>query len=301
MGRTPLYVPGQAEPFRMSRTKIEEFIKCPRCFVLDVKHGIKKPAGVPFTLNVAVDNQLKKEFNIYRKNQQVHPLVAAAGLDLVPFDHPELDTWRSNFKGVSYTTADNRFTIYGAVDDLWVNKAGEITVVDYKATGRQEAVTALGEGGFYDGYRRQLEIYQWLLRKNGFNVSNIGYWVYVTATQKQESFENALHFESNLVSYKGSSDWIDEKLNEIYQNLNEYEVPGPAEDCEVCNFFDKRATFLDSEEGVVWPTCETCGHRMHRIAYGLPSGPPPEGYLLGGCIVEPGSPNEICLHCNPQD
>ena len=300
MGKSPLYVPGQKEPFKMSRSKIEEFIRCPRCFVLEARHGIKKPGGVPFTLNVAVDNQLKKEFDIYRKNKEVHPLVAAAGLDLVPFSHPDLDVWRSNFKGVSHTTSDERFHIFGAVDDLWVNSAGVITVVDYKATGRQEPVTALGTGGFYDGYRRQLEIYQWLLRKNGFEVSDTGYWVYVTATQKQDRFDNLLHFEANLVSYTGNSDWVDAKLEDIYENLNAYQIPKPSDDCDVCLFFEKRATFFQNEEeDVTWPTCENCGRRMHKVIYGYPIGPPSDGYLLGGCTVESPSPNEICLTCNP--
>lgn len=300
MPKSPTYVPGQTDPFRLSRTKIEEFIRCPRCLVLDVRHGIKKPGGVPFTLNVAVDNLLKREFDIYRQSQSIHPLVSAAGLELVPFSHPDLETWRANTKGVRYVTEDNHFLVFGAVDDLWVDKDGVITVVDYKATGRQEAVVALGEGGFYDGYRRQLEIYQWLLRKNGFEVSNTGYWVYVTATQKQERFDNALHFEANLVSYEGSSSWVDEKLQEIYTALNEFDIPAPNSDCDVCRFFEDRAELLLEQDDLIWPTCKKCGTRMHRISYGLQAGPPPDGYVLGGCIVDENIPNAICLNCNPE-
>jgi len=29
-----------------------------------------------------------------------------------------------------------------------------------------------------DGYKRQMEIYQWLLRQNGLKVSDTGYFVY---------------------------------------------------------------------------------------------------------------------------
>ncbi len=240
MPKSPLYVSGQTEPYKMSRSKVEEYIRCPKCFVLEAKYGVKKPGGVPFTLNVAVDNLLKREFDIYRQNKEVHPLVAASGLNLIPLSHPDLDTWRANFTGVRFTTTDNHFLIFGAVDDLWVDEAGVITVVDYKATGRQEAVTSLGEGGFYDSYRRQLEIYQWLLRNNGFEVSNIGYWVYVTATQKQDRFDNNLHFEANLVSYEGSSDWVDGKLDEIYKALNSEQIPEASENCDYCKFASAR-------------------------------------------------------------
>jgi hypothetical protein len=241
MARSVQYIPGQTTPFKLSRAKIEDFIRCPRCFVLEVRYGIKKPAGVPFTLNVAVDNLLKKEFDQYRELATPHPLVEQNGLDLVPFQHPELDSWRNNFKGVTAETSDGRFLITGAVDDIWVDKAEKLYVVDYKATGRQEAVTSLGQGGFYDGYRRQIEIYQWLLRKNGFAVSDTGFWVYVTATQKQDRFDNNLIFEANLVSYEGSSHWIEATLDSIYLNLNEPEVPESGDDCDICRFFNERA------------------------------------------------------------
>ena len=242
MPRNPTYVPGQQEPFKLSRAKIEEYIRCPKCFVLEVRHGIKKPGGVPFTLNVAVDNQMKKEFDKYRALQQPHPIIEANNLSLVPFQHVDLDVWRNNFKGVSAITEDGAFLITGAVDDVWVDPQGRLTVVDYKATGRQQAVTELGEGGLYDGYRRQMEIYQWLLRKNSFEVSNTGYWVYVTATQKQESFDNLLHFEANLISYQGSDNWVDGKLVEIFSALNTDTSPESSDECEYCKFVGQRTS-----------------------------------------------------------
>ena len=38
---------------QLSRSKIELFIACPRCFWLDVARGIPRPSGPPFTLNNA--------------------------------------------------------------------------------------------------------------------------------------------------------------------------------------------------------------------------------------------------------
>jgi len=298
MTASKLYLPGQTVPFRLSRSKIEEFVRCPRCFVLGVKHGLKKPNAVPFTLNLAVDNQMKKEFDIYREKQEVHPIVAAAGLDLVPFRHPGLDVWRNNFKGIEVETEDGRFVIAGAVDDIWVDATGVLYVVDYKATGRRQAVTELGDGGFYDGYRRQMDIYQWLLRKSGFEVSNTSYWVYVTATQKQGTFDNALHFESNLVSYEGNVDWVEGKIEDISISLNEEMIPGPGSDCDLCAYFDKRATETAELDDLIWPFCDRCNKRMSRALYGLPSGPPPAGYVSMGCIVDSFSPEFICNSCD---
>src|SRR3989339_1664927 len=63
------------EPFRLSRSKIDLFIKCPRCFYLDRKLGVGQPPGYPFSLNSAVDKLLKKEFDIHRANNTSHPLM----------------------------------------------------------------------------------------------------------------------------------------------------------------------------------------------------------------------------------
>jgi len=213
MAKRATYKQYQTEPFQISRSKIEDFVRCPRCFVLDRKHGVSRPSSPPFTINTAVDTQLKKEFDIHREAGTVHPVVAAAGLNLVPFKHPKMDEWRENFQGIRHTTQD--FVVTGAVDDIWVNEAGELVVVDYKATSRAEPVTELGEGGFYDSYRRQMEIYQWLLRKNGFKVSSTGYWLYETATKKADSFDGVLHFEAALIAYEGNTDWIEPTLAEM--------------------------------------------------------------------------------------
>ena len=48
---------------KLSRSTVEKYISCPRCCVLDKKHQIKPPS-LPFTLNIAVDNLCKNEFDI---------------------------------------------------------------------------------------------------------------------------------------------------------------------------------------------------------------------------------------------
>ncbi len=47
--------------FKLSRSKIDLFLECPRCFYLGNRLGVSRPPGFPFTLNSAVDALLKKE------------------------------------------------------------------------------------------------------------------------------------------------------------------------------------------------------------------------------------------------
>ena len=121
---------------QLSRSKIELFTECPRCLYLDVARGIPRPSGPPFTLNNAVDSLMKAEFDRYRAAGEPHPLFATAGLDAVPFQHAELDRWRHNFTGVRWMDEETGWTLFGAVDDLWQARTGELIVADYKATAR---------------------------------------------------------------------------------------------------------------------------------------------------------------------
>ncbi|MGH8248319.1 MAG: PD-(D/E)XK nuclease family protein, partial [Gammaproteobacteria bacterium] len=80
-----LYFPGSAKPFRLSRSKVELFVACPRCFYLDRRLGVAPPSGPPFNLNSAVDELLKREFDTYRKLSQPHPLMERSGVDAIPY------------------------------------------------------------------------------------------------------------------------------------------------------------------------------------------------------------------------
>src|SRR5690606_33811441 len=113
----------------------------------------------------------KKEFDVHRQNGTPHPLMKAYGIDALPFVHEELDKWRENFKGVRYLHEPTGMTISGAVDDVWVNPKGELIVVDYKATAKNGEITELDKD-WHDGYKRQMEVYQYLLRKKGFKVND---------------------------------------------------------------------------------------------------------------------------------
>ena len=146
----------------LSRTKLELFCNCARCFYDDVALGLKRPSSPPFTLNIAVDELLKREFDVHRAAGTPHPLCVAepALAGVVPFPHAEMDAWRFNFTGVRWKHPGNGWTLFGAVDDVWVQPDGTVMVVDYKATSRAEAVST---AGLYDSYRRQAEVYQFLL------------------------------------------------------------------------------------------------------------------------------------------
>lgn len=235
-----LYDPNSSEPFKLSRSKIELFTKCPKCFYMDRRLGVGQPPGFPFALNSAVDTLLKKEFDIHRAKQTAHPLMKAYGLDMVPFDHEKMDEWRENFKGVQYHHEPTNFIMTGAVDDIWVNREGEIVVVDYKSTSKPSKVSLDAE--WQDGYKRQMEMYQWLLRKLGHKVSSTGYFVYCNGKTDREAFDGKLDFDIDLIPYTGDDSWVEGTLFDIKKCLDG-KIPESDPECDFCNY---RKAFQDT-------------------------------------------------------
>ena len=221
-------------PFRLSRSKLDLFINCPRCFYLDRKLGVAQPPGFPFSLNSAVDKLLKKEFDILREKGEAHPLMKKFGIKAIPFKHEKLDEWRDPFKGITYVFKPTNFIITGGVDDLWVNPQEELIIVDYKATSKEGEVSLDAE--WQIGYKRQMEIYQWLFRKNEFKVSNTGYFVYCNGKTDGEKFDAKLEFDIKIIPYVGDDSWIEKTITDAYECLKSSLIPQSSVTCDYCNY-----------------------------------------------------------------
>lgn len=220
---------------RISRSKVDLFIECPLCFWLDQKAKIKRPSGPPFSLNVAVDHLFKNEFDLSR-GKGVPARLAKEGLSFIPAEHPKLNQWRENFKGVTRQFGDIEF--FGAIDDLWVDMFGVHYVVDYKATSKADEVSL--DADWQISYKRQVEFYQWLLRGNNLQVSNQAWFVYTNGIKDDSPFNDALRFKTKLLSYEGDGSWIEPTLEKLIICLNSPNRPIHNADCQYCNYLKKR-------------------------------------------------------------
>jgi PD-(D/E)XK nuclease superfamily len=245
--------------WKLSRSKIDLFMDCPRCFYIDNKLGLARPKGPSFTLNVAVDALLKKEFDIHRDGKTAHPLMAEYGVNAVPFPHEELDHWRDNFTGIQYFHEPTGFLITGAIDDVWKDPKGNLIIVDYKATSKDGKLESLDDTKWQTQYKRQMEIYQWLFRKNGFSVSDTGYFVYVNGRKDKKAFDGKLEFDVTLIAHKGKDDWIDGELVKIKKCLDDSRVPGYTQSCDFCRYVQMMGEVLreKAKEKEVGPAPES--------------------------------------------
>lgn len=232
-----LYNPNSTEPFRLSRTRIDLFLSCPRCFYIDRRLGTDRPPGYPFSLNSAVDKLLKKEFDIHRTKNTTHPLMKKYGIDAVPYSHERIDEWRDALRrGITFYHKVTNFMITGGVDDVWVNPEGELMIVDYKATSKEEEVSL--DADWQISYKRQMEMYQWLFRKNGFKVSKIGYFVYCNGKTDKEAFDGKLEFDLKIIPYEGDDSWVEKTIIEAHKCLNSDKIPNANPDCDYCKYIN---------------------------------------------------------------
>tara|TARA_B100000214_G_scaffold109452_1_gene77252 strand:+ start:3802 stop:4554 length:753 start_codon:yes stop_codon:yes gene_type:complete len=221
--------------FKISRSKIELFFNCPTCFYKDAKIGLRKPPMPGWAINSAVDDLLKKEMDYCRSQDRPHGIFKENGLNIKPFIHEDIEKWQHTFTGIQYNDEKHNFLIYGGVDDIMIDEDDKLVVVDFKATAKKADI--LSSADVYDNgksYKRQLEIYSWLLQKNNFDVSNTGYLMYYNGDASKPHLGKEMHFRRTLVPFELDTSWIDPMVDDIYNCLQKDEIPYSNDNCEEC-------------------------------------------------------------------
>jgi len=234
---TNLYQPGQERPFWLSRSKIDLFLECPRCFYLDRRLGLSRPGMPSFSLNSAVDQLLKNEFDLLRREGKPHQLMEKYRIEAIPLNHPDLPLWRDDvhrWEGAHVHHQPTNFEISGIVDDIWVDRKNNFYIVDYKSTSTTAEISL--EDEYKQGYKKQIEVYQWIFRKMGFSVANTAYFVYANASKNRPRFDGRLEFEVQIITYEGNDAWVEPTLLEIKKCLDSPKVPAADPDCEYCRY-----------------------------------------------------------------
>ena len=120
------------------------------------------------------------------------------------------------------------------MDDIWVDTKGQLIVVDYKATSTDQTISL--ESEYRQAYKRQMEIYQWLLRKQKLNVSNTGYFVYCNADRSKKDFNSRLNFSIQLIAYEADDAWVEDTIIAAHECLKSEDLPRYSPSCPFCNY-----------------------------------------------------------------
>jgi hypothetical protein len=239
------YKPGQTEDFKLSRGKFSDFLSCPRCFYMDRVLGLAEPGMPGWALNSATDELLKKEFDECREKQLPHRLFKNYGLNnIVPFKHEEMDAWRDSMRrGLMYRFEDSNIILSGGVDDIWQDtKTQELIVVDYKSQASNEIVETESylAGVYHQGYKIQLDFYNYLLQGMGFTISPISYFLVVNADKSLSGFNGNMKFSETIIPYKHDMSWIPSKIRQMIKVMNQNNIPDSHESCENCAYVRAR-------------------------------------------------------------
>lgn len=191
-----------------------------------------------WSLNTAVDHLLKNEFDLLRKSGESNKLMDKYKINAVPFDHPDLPVWRDdNNRHVRATILHKKtnLMINGIIDDIWIDKKKkELFIVDYKSTSTNKEISL--EDKYKQGYKKQIEIYQWIFRQLGFNVSKTGYFLFANAGKNRPEFDGKLEFETSIIFYEGDDSWVEPAIFDIKKCLDSDKMPKSSESCEYCNY-----------------------------------------------------------------
>ena len=243
-----IYQKGTNETFKISRSKFSNFLDCARCFYLERVKGLKDPSMPGWSLNSAVDELLKKEFDEYRKLQKPHPFILKNNLKLIPFQHEQMDHWRNALSGgVSYLDDNTNIELHGGLDDIWFDPdKKELVVVDYKAQSNNTPVTTVAylESQYHQSYKVQMDVYVHILRKMKFKVSDTAYFLVCNALKTPEKLDAKLHFDLTLIPYKTNTSWVEHKIKEMKKTLELKEVPEINKYCEKCMYLDTGKQFI---------------------------------------------------------
>ena len=213
------------KPIQLSPNSLNLFLECPHCFWLEKKLGIKRPPPYPYALNMAVDILLKEEFDNYRKKGEPHPLILANNIPAKLFSNQDLlNQWRSNFSGIRFYDSELDATLFGAVDDILEFTDGKLAPLDYKSTGSSVA-------NVYDRFQLQMDIYTYLLEKNGFLTPRKGYLAFYIV-DKRNGFLDRLPFKKELHEIDTNPSDVPELFGEAVAILRRVTPPPHSQDCK---------------------------------------------------------------------
>jgi hypothetical protein len=211
-------------PYKFSPSSLSLLKDCPRCFWLHFNKRIKRPDSIFPSLPSGMDKILKVHFDSFIGKGLPSELKGLKGVKLFD-DIPLLDAWRSNFKGIQW--ADGEGNLFrGAVDNILM-KGKNLIVLDYKTRGFPlKEDTA-------DHYQDQLDIYNFLFRKNSYKTEDYSYLLFYHP-DKVDSDGDVI-FNTDLVKMKIDVKNAEKIFNKALKVLNS-SIPEAGEECGFCGW-----------------------------------------------------------------
>ncbi len=244
-----VYRADRLEPYELSRSRVENYVRCPACFYMQQVEGIKFPSIPGYNINEATDVLLKRDFDKCRQLGVTHSFLRERGYGhLVPLQHEKIKKWTQSLHfgadGYFHTVHQpTNLKIGGGIDDVWLNSdSGQVHIVDYKSTSQKSPGREISlEDKWKASYKRQMDLYVWIMQRMGLKVSEIGYFIYCDGDRFTDKpflgsdFAN-MYFKISILPYCTTQQWIEPTLLGIRNVLGAPSRPNHSEGCEYGSF-----------------------------------------------------------------
>ncbi|MBI2668437.1 PD-(D/E)XK nuclease family protein [Candidatus Woesearchaeota archaeon] len=210
--------------YKFSPSSLSLLKDCPRCFWLNFNKNIKRPDSIFPSLPNGMDKVLKEHFDRFMKRGELPQELQQLNGEVKLFDDEELlKIWQNNRKGIQWTDESGNL-LKGAIDIL-LQKGKKLIVLDFKTRGFPVKEDT------HLHYKDQLDIYNFLLRKNDYATEDYSYLLFYHP-QKVHPDGN-VDFHKHLVKMDVSIQNAERIFQEAITVL-EKAIPKPSAECQFC-------------------------------------------------------------------
>ncbi|MBI2672044.1 PD-(D/E)XK nuclease family protein [Candidatus Woesearchaeota archaeon] len=215
--------------YKLSPSSINLMLECKKCFWLQIIKKISRPAGIFPSLPSGMDKILKEHFDRFMEKNELPPELKSSNInDYKLFnDKEKLKVWRNNRQGLEYIDKRKGILLHGAVDNLLV-KGSKLIVLDYKTRG-----FPLKEDT-HEHYQVQMNMYNFLLRKNGYETEDYSYLLFYYPNKVTGTGE--VLFDTKLIKLPTSAENGEKVFENAVNILETQEVPNSSQECGFCKW-----------------------------------------------------------------
>ena len=232
----------------LSKSALEKYRTCPRCFWLEKREGLKQPEGIRSGLPMGMDRVIKNHYDAWRAQGELPPEIREAlpGWKLYDGKRMSLSDMRNWRKGLAVDLGEG-ITLSGALDDLLYHPERKVyAMLDYKTKAK-----ATNEADTRKYYGLQAEVYDGNLDKNGYPTEGNAIFVYYYPVDFPDNYPMTVPTAGNTIMGWGVQPiWLTgvdreapRKLaREAAAMLEKDAPPAAGQACNVCNYIKERSS-----------------------------------------------------------
>lgn len=212
-------------PYTLSPSSLALFKQCPHCFWLSIKKNISRPAAIYPSLPYGIDKVLKERFDFFRSQNKLPLELRSLGSEFFLCEHPLLTLWKDNRQGLRWIDPQGNMLL-GAVDDI-LQQGNKLIILEYVTRGfelKEDTVSY---------YQDQVNLYTYLLRKNGFETENYAYVLFYYP--KGVNWRGDVWFHKKLEKVPVSLEAAEKLFHQALEILNQ-DLPLSSKECEFCRW-----------------------------------------------------------------